>query len=691
MKKRNFLINILIAPSGILLLLTLILVSCTNNQEIDNNMSVKPDSTKIMIDPLSLRWTFGNHEPVSMYRRVGRRSTGGIEGGALWLEDWHQWYDSEESANLMESLGLNILHCRFYKGMGWDFESKVFPDVKKFVGNCHKHNIKVLAYTQFTTLYYETMLEEIPELENWVALDEHGDKRIYRDRDYFRWIPCTNTPEFEEYLKKVIRIALEEGNFDGIMVDNSDAPACYCPRCVELFREYLSDKIPDPEERFGILNFKHVLPPVMKTGYGENQDPLYQQWVKFRCERVSALYRRLYNFSKSINPSAIFSGNIQNIRRRDMAGAAALDMADMADCFDLFVSQSGNAPGLDDGCIINRVREMKLSKVLKTPILALCDDDAGASEEKYVLTLMEDAIFGGIPTDRTIMKPDRDMVSQELINFRKPILQLFNKIVSSEHESLAVPSYEPVKLLYSYESMMYSKSSHNAILGAEEVFLRNHVPYGLLPSSSVNPLVIPVDCEVLVVCNQNCLSSNEINTIIGFAQSGRSLIITGGSGWHDELYRQRRNNPFKEELKGLNNVAWLNETEFASVKDGGWTIKVENPGEAGQHLMESLKQVWSPIIRIYAPETVFAEVKRNGGEYYVHLLNYAPGHVMKGARIEVLLKGLEGSENTFVAPLENRSVETLVGRAIPDCYQSLELPGFDQYALIKLGIKNKAN
>ena len=39
------------------------------------------------LDPLGMWWTFGNHEPVAMYRRVGNRTTGGIEGGALWLRE----------------------------------------------------------------------------------------------------------------------------------------------------------------------------------------------------------------------------------------------------------------------------------------------------------------------------------------------------------------------------------------------------------------------------------------------------------------------------------------------------------------------------------------------------------------------------------------------------------------------------
>jgi len=133
-------------------------------------------------------------------------------------------------------LGLNFCHCRFYKGMGWEFASHDFPNVKRFVENAHRHGVRVLAYVQFSTLYYETMLEEIPDLADWAAIDENGKKRTYHGDGYYRWMPCMNAPGFEPYLKKMIRIALNEGGFDGVMLDNAFMSPCHCSRCTALFR-----------------------------------------------------------------------------------------------------------------------------------------------------------------------------------------------------------------------------------------------------------------------------------------------------------------------------------------------------------------------------------------------------------------------------------------------------------------------
>ena len=171
--------------------------------------------------------------------------------------------------------------------------------------NCHKRGIRVLAYIQFSTLYQEVMLSEIPDLADWVALDEHGRKRTWHGA-YYRWVPCSNHPDFEAYLKKMIRIALVEGDFDGVMLDNADMPPCYCQRCARLFREHLAHE-PDPVDRFGIPTVAHVEPPPPRSSKrGEIQDPIYQEWIRFRTKRLTDLYHRLYASTKVAGP-AIFS------------------------------------------------------------------------------------------------------------------------------------------------------------------------------------------------------------------------------------------------------------------------------------------------------------------------------------------------------------------------------------------------
>jgi hypothetical protein len=568
--------------------------------------------------------------------------------------------------------------------MGWKFESLDFPNVKQFVANCHRHGIRALAYVQFATLYYEVMLDEVPDLADWAAVDEQGHKRTYSKAAYYRWMPCINAPGFEPYLKKVIRIALEEGGFDGIMFDNCFAPPCHCPRCVALFREHLA-KVRDPKTRFAISTVAHVLPPV-HTGYGEANDPIYQEWVVFRCQRMTEMFRRLYQFGKTCKPSALITGNIANIRQANKAAASGLSVTDLRGCFDIFVSQSGNEPGFHDGCIINRVREMKLAQALGTPILALSDSDAGISrdsEAKYVLNLMENAVFGGIPNDRTVMQADPQMVSRRLVEFRKPLLRRFNETVRAGREGLKRPTFAPVRLLYSRESLMFSEQAHNALLGAEEILLRNHVPYGLLPTDAVTPLKVPADCEAILVCDQKCLSDAELAALSHFAAGGGRLVVTGQSGEYDERYHQRRDNPLAA-LDGRGNVVRHAETDSVPIRGSGWTIKVAAPKDAGRRLMAGLASVWASAIHIKAPATVFAEIKRNDKTFSVHLLNYAPEPVPAGSRIELGTDAPGAVQCTFAAPMEGHRVVPIAAAPDGQGHWVVNVPEFTDYAVVEI-------
>ena len=147
-----------------------------------------PAPAKADLDRLDCRWTFGNHEPLAMYRRAGSRATGGMEGGALWLEDWHRWFDSEASTRLMEDLGLNILHWRFYKGLGWQYESRDFPNVS---GSWAAQAASACWPTCSSRRSIETMLAEIPDLADWAAIDENGRKRTYHGPAYYRCGPAS--------------------------------------------------------------------------------------------------------------------------------------------------------------------------------------------------------------------------------------------------------------------------------------------------------------------------------------------------------------------------------------------------------------------------------------------------------------------------------------------------------------------
>ena len=622
-------------------------------------------------EPLDMRWTFGNHEPVTMYRRVGNKTTGGIEGGALWLRDWHRWYDAE-APKVMARLGLNWTHSRFFKGLGWEEEKKDFPAVRKFVENCHAHGVKILAYVQFASLYHEKFALEVPDLADWGAYDAKGNHLCWHDQP-FRWIPCMTSKPFGNYLKRMISIALTEGGFDGVMLDNvSSVPQCHCERCRRLFREHLRD-IKDFGDRFGYENVDGLDAPPKTDPCGEEMDPLVQEWNRWQADNLTSLVRELGSHTHSVKLDAVFCGNVTDLRRRDAFRSLCLDVTAVVPLFDLILGQNGNVPSVCGDFIINRVRDLKFASALGVPDLALCDGDAGIAREDeryYLLPLLEDAIWGGVPTDRTVLTPVRGkgFVDEDLIAFRKPLLDSFNAFLASHREDFTSPTYATLGLWYAADGINVSDTNWRGVMGAEEILLRNHVPYRILVSRADAPAAIPDGCDAILVANQKCLSEKEIGALKSWVANGGRLVVTGVSGDSDEFNRQRWKNPFADFLE-RKNFRFRPVADFCAIDSGSWTYRVAAPDDCGKRLLDDLaKMGHAPPIRVRGlPSHVFVEFKRTEKGYAIHLLNYNPDIQVSGMNVNTP----SGSKVRYWLPFDG-GVEG----------EGRTLPTFSRYALV---------
>lgn len=596
----------------------------------------------VAFDPLDMRWTFGAHEPFAMYRRVGRHCTGGIDGNAEWVRPWLDWWDESAPAKMKE-LGLNGLHSRFYKGMGWEVEKKDFPNVRKFVSNCHANGVRALAYVQYSTLYPDIMRAEIPEVDSWQQLDVNGRPVPYLGQ-YFRTLPCVCCREWEEYVKRMCTIALAEGRFDGVMFDNCWNGPCYCPRCEKEFSDYLKG-VPDPEPRFGLDDLSRLtLPQARQKDYFrcEIRDPVVQAWIRWRTDRQSAVLRRLRDHIKSVKPDAIVSANAQPFRRDGAAALFGVDMVEVAEILDLVMGQTGSYPSFKNGVLSCRIRELKLARELKRPIVALCDSDSKMTPEQekhYLLPLYEDLVFGGTPTDRTVMspKPVPGFLDGEKFERRRALLGRFNDFVSRNREALSAPVYAPVRLMYPSKEIQFSKIAADGLAAAEEILTRRQVPWGYLVSRPGHPLDVPEGTEVIVVANQRALSSAQVEALVAWAKKGGRLVVTGDSGRYNEFNGQRFENPLLTRVSGLRNVAVRAMPDVVSPCTLSWVYEIGGPSDGGAALMSDLAATGFrlPFEIAGCPESVAADVRRLQSGYAVHFVNYDPAHPVRGAVIRL--------------------------------------------------------
>ncbi|MDZ7616607.1 MAG: hypothetical protein U1E05_06350, partial [Patescibacteria group bacterium] len=180
-----------------------------------------------------------------------------------------------------------------------------------------------------------------------------------------------------------------------------------------------------------------------------------------------------------------------------------------------------------------------------------------------------------------------------------------------------------------------------------------------------------------------CLSDAELTALLRFAEGGGRLIVTGQSGDYDECYRHRRENPLAA-LAGGKTAVRRESVDAAPVRGAGWTIRVAAPTDGGRRLLADLDKLWTPALRIEAPETVFVEVKRGDRQTAVHLLNYASEPVAKGVRVEVASDPFGPFDGTFAAPMEDLAPARLAPVEQAGGRSRLDLPGFHDYAVVTL-------
>ena len=562
-------------------------------------------------------WTFGNHEPLMMYRRIGRNSTGGVPGSAQWLEKWHHWYDSDECAAVMEDLHLNLLHCRCYKGMGWEAEKKDFPNVVSFARSCRKRGITVLAYIQHASVYPEIMRREIPDLENWCAVDRSGKLWTY-PHSYWRWIPCPNRPGFLDYMDGVIARIVGSGEFDGVMFDNLFNWPCYCPDCRRLFAQRLE------QAGFDFLDPRFVeMPP--ENLPDEIMDPVAVEYVRFRQEtmvRTAEHYRKLI---KSIDPDCIISANFCVMPSRYSLVFSAVAPARLVPAFDLPLSQSGNQPRWDGtDCVVSQQHELKLSLALHTHAVPLNDQDAGGESlagGAYIGPLFESLFGRSIPVDRIVMKPQRGgALNAARIAARKPVLDRLHELARQWEKILELPDYEPVGLLYSEDSLTLSQKAADAYLRCSESLLRNHIPWRVIASHDdyLDETAL-AQCTALILPNACCLSDAVVRKIRNYR--GKLYLAGDENGSNDECYRERETLPFED--LGAEKI------EIAPhdvSKAFGWTLKI-------RFVPDDWKKTLDPEIAFELHPAAHPVIKMKDGKVAAILIS-APTAVPAG-RVEV--------------------------------------------------------
>jgi hypothetical protein len=473
----------------------------------------------------------GSHEPYIFVIRRG--------GESLDASKDYEWNQSEELIRSLSEQGIEVFHTHLYKGFGMAAERPEMEDARRAAAIAHRLGMKVDSYIQWNTLMYETLFAEEPRAKDWVQLDISGLPilLVYGYQQSYRYRPCFTHQEYLDYLKKIVRYAVEEVKTDFIHFDNFDLnpepDSCHCPACVEGFRAFLRAKY-TPErrrERFGFENVDYVNPPQWNRQNPPQKmaiifDPAIQEWIDFRCQVMADALRQMAEYVRSLNPNVAIEINPHGITGGNRAWENAVDHARLLTSTDVFWTEEENpCVYLSDGRLIGKIRSYKLARAFHNILLAYITDNPVAMAE--CLAFNQTLGFAGTA-------PIPPAMLEHVAFYRK------NRELYLGTEDVAT-----VGVLRSHPSLTYhhARAQLSTIL-AEQALIQSRTPFHLVFDE---PLPDLSKLQVLVLPDSECLSDEQLVRIRTFVENGGGLVAIGQAGLYDE-WRRLRSEPG---LKGL--------------------------------------------------------------------------------------------------------------------------------------------
>lgn len=482
-----------------------------------------------------LYWAWWGWEPLDHYRR-----TGGIVGAVdTKLPTMPQWYErlhSEEVVRMMAGLGVNLACTHFFKGFGLVHERAEQQRTARLVKFAHKHGIKVLGYCQSRSIYHEQFLAEVPNAEEWIQHDEKGQLRTWGGAK-FRWAPCIHCGEFRDYMKRAIRVGLEEVKLDGFHFDNNYCQPCYCKRCEAAFRAWMAKRRPECHD---------VKQPPTEKAPDRITDPVVQEWVRWRCESLAEYQGDLKAHAQHIKADVLLLGNPAYPRDPNSAYARSVWAPLLGRQLDLMFAENGNFPGIEDGALISQVRACKHAAAVgyrvvstvwkknKLTGLGLPDDEAAIA-----LQIGESAANGALPGTNWALRPlgEGDRMRVERPDLRAALAKHLRFAHATEPLRVSAKPVRDVALLHTFASTVFDNREAVALAqGAEEVLIRGGFVWDVVFGENIAQLS---DFNVLIVAGQSQLSDAEVDAIRAFVGRGGASIVVGDSPALESLRGER--------------------------------------------------------------------------------------------------------------------------------------------------------
>ena len=563
-------------------------------------------------------------------------------------------YDPENFKR-MAAAGVRSARLYFYKGFGLEYERPNMERDIRAAAELHRLGIKVSLYMA-GTMFTETLYHEKPDARYWEQRDQNGQWIPYGIQTY-RHYACPNEPAYREYLKQILKIGVMEVRADEIAFDNlmlqPEPKSCRCARCLKAFHEFLHRRYATKEaayRRFGIADTDWIRPnewesPEQAASLTALNDPVLQEWVRFRCESLANYTNDLAAYVKSLNSNVAVHCNIKGVYSFNRYWTNAVYQPLFAGHVDVISFDTGGYDARLDarsGALVSQIRSYKMARVIKSS----CDESLVGELRPAVHMAFgyqnEVAGYPGAP-----WYPGAG-------NLFTPILEFFREY--NDRFFRGTQNVADVAILRNWPSMAYSISA--AYVPAtlmEQVLIQHRIPFDLLFEEQIDR--IPKYAAV-ILAGQECVSNAQAETLLGYVRNGGTLVVAGNTALYNEWRERRRTNPLlpaRREGKGriihIAQIVRAGKTTRAEAGDqdpepgatlrrgerlspSDWVLPV-NHEDIHRAILEGLPN--GPSITVDAPLTTIAElvIRPSTRETIAHVINFDTQHPLPAFHVSV--------------------------------------------------------
>ena len=544
----------------------------------------------------------------------------------------------------MADAGIRYGRIYFYKGLGREYERPNMEQDKRTAALMHQLGMKVDLYIG-GTMFAETLYRELPKARNWEQRDQNNQWVPY-GMQTFRHYACPNESAYRDYLKTILKYAIQEVHADQISFDNlmlqPEPQSCRCPRCIKAFHDFLRQRYPTPEtvrRRFGLPDVDWVQPnewvsPTQPDGITVLNDPVLQEWVRFRCESLAHYANDLYDYVKSLNPNVSVLFNIKGIYSYNRYWVNAVYHPLFANRIDVLSFDTGGYDARIDartGALVSQIRSYKVARRLKASCEEPLQDDLRCA--------LDMAFDYQTPVSGNPGVPFTTHVSTPMLEFYSEFLDRYYR---------GTESVADVAVLHTWASMAYSiNDTYVPTTLLEQVLIQHKVPFDILFDEDMGQVG---RYQEIILPGQECVSDAQVQQLLGFVRIGGTLLLTGNTAQFNQ-WRERRhaNSLLPARTEGKGRIVYIPEIIRGDTPAGKGAGAEENPepGATPQHPARMTPAQWvlpknhdainqavveglsaGPSIETAAPLTTVMDLltRPASRETIVHLVNFDRAH-----------------------------------------------------------------